>query len=70
MGRNTQEPKVIENCASRQSSGQDGCDGKPGSVFDRSALEAVQRFKYKPKVKDGKTVRSTGILHKISYELE
>ena len=63
------DPQVQDNCVMLQSSSTDTCWGKPGSVFDRSAIEAVQRFKYKPKVVDGTPVETKGVLHKISYTL-
>lgn len=42
----------------------------PQGVFDRSALEAVVRFKYKPRVLDGSPARVEGVLHRITYGLE
>lgn len=40
------------------------------SVFDRAALKAALKFKYKPKVVDGEPIDVAGVLHKITFELE
>lgn len=40
------------------------------SVFNRNAIKAALKFKYKPKVVDGEPVDVTGVLHKITFELE
>ncbi len=39
------------------------------AIFDRSALNAVLRFKYKPRVVNGAPVRVEGVLHRLWYEL-
>lgn len=39
------------------------------AIFDRSALNAVLRFKYKPRVINGAAVRVEGVLHRLTYEL-
>lgn len=41
----------------------------PSSVFNRSALKAVERFKYKPKVVDGKAEPVHNVHHRLVYEL-
>lgn len=40
------------------------------SVFDRSAVKAALKFKYKPKVVDGEPIDVAGVLHKITFEME
>ena len=40
------------------------------SVFNRSALKAALKFKYKPKVVDGEPIDVAGVLHKITFEME
>lgn len=44
-------------------------DANPPSIFDREALAAVKKWKYKPKVEDGKPVPVTGIRNIIRFEL-
>lgn len=45
-------------------------EAKPASIFDRSAIRAAKKFKYKPKILNGKAVRVTGVKNRITYELE
>lgn len=44
-------------------------ESSPSGVFDRSALNAVVRFKYKPRVVNGTAVRVQGVLHRLTFEL-
>ena len=40
------------------------------SVFDRPAMEAVYKFKYKPRVVDGEPVEAPGVQRKFTFVLE
>lgn len=40
------------------------------SIFERAAIEAVERFRYKPQVVDGEAVPTAGIRTKLTFELE
>ena len=40
------------------------------SVFKRASVEAALKFKYKPRVLDGKAVEVPGVRNKFTYELE
>lgn len=42
---------------------------EPMRVFDRAALKAVQRYKYKPRVVDGRAVPVHGVRQRITFEL-
>jgi len=44
-------------------------DADPPGVFDREALRAVLKFKYKPRVVNGEAVRVDGVLHRLTFEL-
>jgi protein TonB len=44
-------------------------EAMPAGIFNRSALEAVRRFKYRPRVLNGQPTRVTGMLHRLVYEL-
>lgn len=44
------------------------CD--PAGMFDRASLNAVQRFKYKPKIVDGQPVYQRGIKFMFTYKIE
>ena len=45
-------------------------ESSPPDVFDDAALNAVQKFRYKPRVVDGKPVEVAGVRNRISFELE
>jgi protein TonB len=45
-------------------------DAKPARVFDRAAIRALKKWKYKPKVEDGEAVVRTGIEVKLLFELD
>lgn len=54
LGR-VQAPRVLES--------------QPSGVFDRAALNALKRYKYKPRVVDGEPVVVHGLRHRIVFEL-
>lgn len=43
---------------------------EPEGVFDRAALDAVVKFKYKPRVVDGVAMSVAGVQNKISFEID
>ena len=43
---------------------------EPAGVFDRAALDAVVKFKYKPRVVDGVAMAVGGVQNKISFEID
>ncbi len=45
-------------------------ESEPGSTFDRAAMKAVLKFKYKPRVEGGKPVEVPGVEHLITFKLE
>ena len=40
------------------------------SMFDRAAIDAVMRFRYRPRVIDGEPVEVPGVRFRITFELE
>jgi len=40
------------------------------SVFERAAINAALKFKYKPRVVDGTPVETTGVLHYLRFEFD
>ncbi len=44
-------------------------DADPQNVFNRSAIKAIQRWKYRPKIVDGKPSPQYQMQQKITYEL-
>ena len=64
------DPMVVNNCGwikSARNTGQ--CEDNPNGVFDRAAVKAAAKFKYKPKVIDGEPVETAGVQNKIIFEL-
>ncbi|GAB3004301.1 energy transducer TonB [Psychrosphaera aestuarii] len=45
-------------------------NSEPRRVFDREARRALQRWKYKPKVVDGKPQRQTGLQVQLDFNLD
>ncbi len=45
-------------------------EGQPKGAFDKAALRAIQRYKYKPKVLNGEGVPVSGVRQRILFELE
>lgn len=45
-------------------------DAQPKGYFDRAALKAAERYRYKPKVENGVAVERSGVRLVISFELE
>lgn len=45
-------------------------DAEPQGVFDRAAMKAVERFKYKPRVVNGKPQVVSGVEHLITFKLD
>jgi protein TonB len=44
-------------------------ESKPPGIFDRSALNAALKFKYKPKVVNGTPIDVAGVKNRITFEL-
>lgn len=45
-------------------------EAKPPGIFDRSAISAALKFKYKPKVVNGEPVEVAGVRNLIRFELQ
>ncbi|RMF09291.1 MAG: energy transducer TonB [Alphaproteobacteria bacterium] len=45
-------------------------EAQPEGIFDRAAIRAAEKFKYKPKVVNGKPVPVSGVLYQFTFELE
>ncbi len=45
-------------------------EAKPPGFFERAAITAALKFKYKPKVVDGTPVEVTGVLNRIIFEMQ
>jgi protein TonB len=45
-------------------------ESKPPGIFDRAALQAALKFKYKPKVVNGEPIDVAGVRNRITFELQ
>ncbi|PAJ76263.1 protein TonB [Pseudoalteromonas sp. NBT06-2] len=44
-------------------------NAKPQGIFDRAAMDAALKFKYKPRVVNGEAVEVAGVQNKISFQI-
>jgi protein TonB len=42
----------------------------PSTIFNRAALAAALKFKYKPRIVNGEPIEVHGVLNKITFKLE
>ena len=42
----------------------------PSTIFNKAALAAALKFKYKPRIVNGEPIEVRGVLNKINFELE
>lgn len=69
-GGTVARPVVVRNCAWVKAPGAQGeCHDTPNSVFDAAALRAAEKFKYKPRMIDGRPVDTAEVRNKISFHL-
>ena len=45
-------------------------EAQPPTIFNRAALAAAQKFKYKPRIVNGEAIEVLGVLNKITFILE
>jgi periplasmic protein TonB len=45
-------------------------ESKPEGVFDEAAKKAVLKFKYKPRVENGRPISVSGVRHVITFKLD
>ena len=45
-------------------------DARPPGVFDRAALQAIKKWKYKPKIMNGVPVETVGVQVKLTFKLD
>ena len=43
---------------------------QPNGIFDRSALRAAAKFKYKPQIRDGEAIEVPGVNNLIIFVIE
>lgn len=45
-------------------------DAQPADIFNRAAIDAASKFKYKPRVVDGITTEVAGVQNRITFEID
>jgi protein TonB len=45
-------------------------ESTPPGMFDKAALQAIQRWRYRPAVMDGQTVERRGVQVRLRFQLE
>ena len=61
---------IVEFTVTRQGTVQDVfIIESSSSLFDRAAIEAALKFKYKPRVIDGEAVEVPGVRNQITFEI-
>lgn len=63
---------IVEFTVTRQGTTRDAkiVEAKPANIFNRSAIQAASKFKYKPRVIDGVAIEVPGVQNKITFEIE
>lgn len=62
---------ITKNGSVRDARAMAGYDsaGNPTEIFNRSAVAAVERFKYQPQLEDGEPVERHGVRNRIRYKM-
>lgn len=65
------DPAVVKDCAWIQPPGAQGesCHNSPNPIFDSASIRAALKFKYKPRIIDGKPIATEGVENKITFDL-
>ena len=65
------EGYVVEFTVTKQGTVRDPkvIKAEPESLFDRAAMDAALKFKYKPRVVNGEAVEVAGVQNKISFQI-
>ncbi len=63
---------IVEYTVTKQGTVKDPVviQAEPESIFNKSAVDSVLRYKYKPRVINGEPVEVPGVQTRITYELE
>ncbi|MBJ7266789.1 energy transducer TonB [Idiomarina abyssalis] len=62
---------VVEFTVTKQGSVRDPVvvEAEPEGIFDQAAMDAVLKFKYKPRVIDGEAVEVDGVRNRMTFEM-
>ena len=64
-----EDPVVVENCGVTPKECGAVCENSPNSVFDTSAINAALKFRYEPKIVDGKPAAVSGVQNRLDFAL-
>ncbi len=64
------DPVIISNCVESYSPSRVSCSDRPGRMFDKAALAAAGKFKYKPRIVDGEAIATAGVKNMVTFELD
>ena len=63
-------PIIVDHCVALWRRSRVVCNDNPGKIFDKPALAAASRFKYKPRVIDGQAIATAGVRNMITFVLD
>ncbi|NNM00014.1 MAG: TonB family protein [Gammaproteobacteria bacterium] len=63
---------IVEFTVTKQGTTRDHLvvEAKPSGIFDKAAIAAAAKFKYKPRVVDGQPIEVPGVRNKITFQIE
>lgn len=63
---------IVEFTVSKQGSVKDPVvvEAEPKDIFDRAAIDAALKFKYKPRVVNGEPTEVSGVQNRITFQLD
>ena len=72
LSRGIQGYVIVQFTVTKQGTTRDVkvVEAKPQGIFDRAAIQAAQKFKYKPRVVDGEPIEVPGVQNKITFVIE
>lgn len=72
LSRGIEGHVIVEFTVTKQGTTKDVVvvESQPSGVFDRAAVQAAEKFKYKPRVIDGEPIEVPGVQNKITFEIE
>jgi len=72
IARNIQGHVIVELTVTKAGTTRDikVVEAVPPGIFDKAALAAAAKFKYKPRVIDGQPIEVSGVRYQLTFELE
>lgn len=72
LSRNIEGYVIVEFTVTKQGATKNHVvvEAKPSGIFDRAAIQATTKFKYKPRVVDGEPIEVSGVQNIIRFQIE